>query len=277
MSQLKPLFKKLWIIALILTVIVFWTEQVYLATSYEDSGEPYEQGVVSCNVADIKLEGSVYTYLTEEDSDAVSSADIVRAIEDSEKNNSIKAIILEIDSSGGYPVAGEEIANALRSVKKPTVAVIRQAGASAAYWASTGADRIFASSLSAVGSVGVSMSYLDNAKKNEKDGLTYNGLSSGKFKDTGDPDKILTEEEKQLLQRDVDIAQDKFISAVATNRNLDIEKVRTLADGSTMLGDAALANGLIDQIGGISEAREYLKGIIGEDAIVCKESASYGL
>lgn len=150
------------------------------------------------------------------------------------------------------------------------MAVIRGAGASGAYWAATGADRIFASSSSDVGSIGVTMSYLDNTKKNEADGFTYNELSAGKFKDTGDPNKILTEEEKQLLQRDIDIVYEKFISAVAANRNLDIEKVRVLADGSTMMGDAALASGLIDQIGGTSEAREYLKGIIGEDATVCR-------
>jgi len=180
------------------------------------------------------------------------------------------AILLEIDSLGGYPVAGEEVANALKNAKKPTVAVIRQTGDSAAYWATTGADRIFASSLSDVGSIGVSMSYLDNTKKNEVDGLTYNGLSAGKFKDTGDPDKTLTEEEKRLLQRDLDLLHEKFISAVATNRSLDIEKVRILADGSTMLGDAALANGLIDQIGGIPEAESYLRGIVGEDATVCQ-------
>ena len=269
MISRKALLKKLSIIAVALTVIGFWSEQTYLFLTYEDD-EATSVEDSACNVSNIKLHGEIATYLVSSDEDTVSSESLVLAIQTAEKDDSVKAILLEIDSLGGYPVAGEEVANALKSAKKPTVAVIRQTGDSAAYWAATGTDRIFASSLSDVGGMGVTMSYLDNTKKNEKDGLTYNGLSAGKFKDTGNPDKILTEEEKQLLQRDIDILHEKFISEVANNRNLNVEKVRALADGSTMLGDAALANGLIDQIGGISEAREYLKGIIGEDATVCQ-------
>lgn len=268
MPTLKSIIKKLSILIVILTVLSYWSQQFDAEFGDYPEGSSLENG--PCNVSRIKLQGDICTYIIEGESDASSSEDIVFAIEKAEQDNSIKAILLTIDSYGGIAVAGEEIANALKRTQKPTAVVIREAGASAAYWAATGADRIFASSSSDVGSIGVTMSYLDNTKKNEADGLTYNGLSAGKFKDTGNPDKILTEEEKQLLQRDIDIVYEKFISAVATNRNLDIEKVRTLADGSTMMGDAALANGLIDQIGGISEARKYLKGVIGEEATVCQ-------
>lgn len=263
MPSLKPLLKKLSSVILILTVFAFWADQYYLAFG----GDEYEY----CNVSDIKLQGDMMAHITDNGDDVSSSEDIVLAIENADQDDNIKAIILEIDSSGGYPVAGEEVANALKAAKKPTVAIIRQTGVSAAYWAATGADRIFASSLSDVGSIGVTMSYLDYAKQNEKEGLTYNQLSIGRYKDTGDPDKALTEEEKQLLERDIKITYEEFIKAVANNRNLDIEKVRILADGSSMMGKAALENGLIDQIGGLSEAREYLSGVIGNEALVCQE------
>ena len=269
MPTLKSIIKKLSILIVILTVLSFWSQQF----DTEFGGYPWEEASLEngpCNVSRIKIQGEICTYIIEGESDVSSSEDIVLAIEKAEQDESIKAILLTVDSYGGGVVTGEEIANALKRTQKPTVAVIRGAGASSAYWATTGADRIFASSSSDVGGIGVTMSYLDNTKKNEADGLTYNGLSAGKFKDTGDPDKILTEEEKQLLQRDINIVHEKFINAVATNRNLDIEKVKVLADGSTMMGDAALANGLIDQIGGIYEAREYLKGIIGEDVVICQ-------
>ena len=113
------------------------------------------------------------------------------------------------------------------------------------------------------------MSYIDYAGQNQKEGLTYNQLSSGKFKDMGDPDKALSAEETKLLMRDVNIIYQNFIKAVAENRNLDIKKVESLADGSSILGQMALENGLIDQIGEMPEVKEYLKEKIGEEVEVC--------
>jgi protease-4 len=113
------------------------------------------------------------------------------------------------------------------------------------------------------------MSYLDYSRQNQKDGLTYNQLSSGKFKDTGDPDKALTAQESELLMRDINIIHQNFIKAVAENRNLDIKKVENLADGSTMLGQMALENGLIDEIGSQPEVEKYLKEKIGQDLEIC--------
>lgn len=250
-----------------------WLDSI---SATEDSAEE-SASVASCNVQGTILRGDVVTYISPGDYndngdiivDQGSSEFVVRDIENAEKDDSIKAIIVEIDSYGGSGVAGEEIANALKSAKKPTVALIRNGAASAAYWAATGASRIFASNNSDVGSIGVTMSYLDAVEQNKKMGYTYNSLSSGKFKDTGDPDKTLTPEEVKLMMRDVNIMHQNFIKAVSDNRKLDIEKVKTLADGSTMLGEAALQNGLIDQIGGQTEVNQYLKDKIGEDVEIC--------
>ncbi|MEA3344582.1 MAG: signal peptide peptidase SppA [Patescibacteria group bacterium] len=231
----------------------------------------------SCNVSNIKLQGYLITYISNEGKneygdllwDETASEDIVSTIERAEENENIKAIVLEIDSLGGYPVAAEEVADALKRAKKPTVALIREYGTSGAYYAATGADIIFASASSDIGSIGVTMSYLDYAKENEKDGLTYNQLIAGKFKDMFNPDKPLTDEERELIERDLNITHENFIKAVADNRNLDIEKVRQLADGSDMLGQMALENNLIDQIGGRYEVEEYLRNKIGGDVEIC--------
>lgn len=231
----------------------------------------------NCNVRGIELYGELLTYippanLDEENNiteDQTASEDITYIIKEAEENENIKAIILEVDSYGGSAVAAEEVSEALKNAKKPTVALIRDGGVSAAYFAATGADRIFASKNSDVGSIAVTMSYLDYAKQNQKEGLTYIPLSSGKFKDTGDPDKALSAEEIKLLMRDVNIIHKNFIKTVAENRKLAIEKVEKLADGSTMLGEMALQNGLIDQIGGMLEVKDYLKEKIGEEVQVC--------
>lgn len=230
-----------------------------------------------CNVLGVELRGSLLTYIPNTDlndsgkvaEDEVASEDVSITIKDTENDDSIKAIILDIDSSGGVPVAGEEISNIVKNSKKPVVAFIRGIGASTAYLAASGADRIFASKYSEVGGIGVTMSYLDYVGQNRSEGLSYNSLTSGKFKDAGSPDKVLTQEERNMFMRDVNIMHQYFVKTVAENRNLDIEKVKKLADGSTILGQAALENGLIDQIGGFDEVKSYLKEKIGEDVVDC--------
>ena len=284
--KIKKILTLIAIAIIVLTVIWFWVgklqgtldEDINSTDEYyeesEDYGEYYEG---ECNVLGIELRGFLATYHTNEEIDEngnpildqSASEEIVAGIEMAEEDETTKAIILEIDSFGGYSVAAEEVANALKRAKKPTVAIIREMGLSAAYWAAIGADIIFASKNSTVGSIGITMSYMDSSKQNQEEGITYNNLSSGKFKDSGDPDKILTLEEKQLFMRDINILHENFVQAVATNRNIDISKVRELADGSSVLGEEALENGLIDRIGGFYEAEEYLKELLGEEINIC--------
>lgn len=241
-----------------------WSDDEYTEDEYYE--EEYD---ADCNVTGIDLHGYLDISVYEEGD--VSSDDIVWSIGNAEYDDNIKAIILDVDSTGGRVVAGEEIANALRRTTKPTVTVIREVGLSAAYWSATGADTIFASVNSDVGSIGVTYSYLDNVRKNQAEGLTYNQISSGKFKNMLDPDKALTYEERQLLERDMKIIHENFVKDVAENRGLDIEKVRALADGSSMLGEMALENGLIDRIGDLYDVRQYLEGILDEEPFVCWE------
>jgi len=284
----RPSFKK--IIRGFAFFIIFLAALIILRDEYDyQFGEyPYDSETAvskngsdeeekTCNVQGIELRGEVVTYVTPEGKDEeenivvdeTSSEEIIYLINQANADDNIKAIILEVDSYGGSAVAAEEINDALKSTNKPTVAFVRGAAASAAYWAASGANTIFASSLSDIGSIGVTMSYLDNTKKNAKDGLTYNSLSAGKFKDYGSPDKILTEDEKRLIIRDLNITHDIFINAVSKNRNLPIEKVKALADGSSMPGKLAIENGLIDQIGGIYQVESYLKDKLGEDVEIC--------
>src|SRR3989344_8571755 len=245
--------------------------------SLENDGDLWnEDSTTDCNVLGINLHGQLVTYIPIdmgdsliEDTDLVSSDTVLYYIKQAKEDENIKAILLEIDSPGGTPVAGEEIANALKSSSKPTVAFIRQTGLSAAYWAATGAGRIFASKNSDVGSIGVTTSYLDNVSKNQKEGLSFIQLSVGKYKDTGNPDKPLSQEEINLFMRDLNIVHQNFIEAVSKNRNLPIEEVRKIADGSSVLGQRAKELGLIDEIGSLPEVEKYLSLKIGEKADIC--------
>ena len=242
----------------------------------EETGDLGSSDDSDCNVLGINLHGTLWTYLPPEgggslieDTDMVSSEGILYSIDQAIEDDKIKAIILEVDSYGGSPVAGEEIAIALKSSNKPTVAMVRQAGISAAYWAATGANKIYASKNSDVGSIGVTQSYLNNVAKNQKEGYDFIQLRAGIYKDMGNPDKVLTEEEKTLLFRDLNIIHQNFIDAVSVNRKIPLEDVRKIADGSSVLGEKAKSLKLIDEIGGIIEVEKYLSEKIGEKAEIC--------
>jgi signal peptide peptidase SppA len=231
-----------------------------------------------CNVVGINLHGELKTYLplhAENDTyfkyDSVSSEDITGKIKLANKNDDIKAIIVEVDSPGGSIVAGQEIDTAIKNSEKPVIALIRDLGASASLWAISSADRIYASENSTIGSIGVTSSFMSTAKKNEKDGITYEALSSGKFKDSGSPDKVLTSEERALILRDINISFNNFIKAISINRNIDIEKVKANADGSTWLGAKAKELGLVDEIGGLFEVERYLEQETNEKLEICWE------
>lgn len=248
----------------------FWSEES-MEEYFDDEFYDGEYAIEDCNVQGIELQGDLYTYYSSAEviTDVTVSEEIVSLIDYAEIAPEVKAIFLEVDSLGGAPVAAEEVASALKRAKKPTVALIREYGVSAAYWAACGADMIFASANSDVGSIGVTFSYLDNVEQNRKEGLAFQQLSAGKFKDAGDPNKPLTAEERALFKRDIKILHENFIKDVAENRNLEVAAVRELADGSSMLGQMALDHGLIDRIGGIYEVKEYLRVLIGEEVEVC--------
>lgn len=230
----------------------------------------------NCSVLGINLHGTLLTYIPElnennplVDTDISASEEINYYIKQANEDDDIKGIIIEVDSPGGLPVAGSEIANALKRSVKPTVAVIRQSGLSSAYWAISGAGYIFASKNSDVGSIGITSSYLDNVAKNKKDGNAYVELVAGKYKDAGNPDRPLTAEEKEMFQRDLNIVHQNFIADVAANRDIPLEDVQKIADGSSVLGEQAKTLKLIDAIGDLRDAEKYLEDKIGQKPEVC--------
>jgi protease-4 len=271
-GKIKKILKIVLMVFVVITALYFWGERAvyFLANDDSLSGLPcYKDG----DIATIEIRGEIVSYFVYSSVpkdmndptvyDAVSSEEVVTCINDIKNDASIDSVIVEIDSGGGSPFASEEIMNALKSLDKKTVAVIREMGTSGAYLVASATDRIFASAFSDIGSIGVTMSYLDYSQKNNSEGLVYQQLSVGEFKDYGDPDKPLTAEEKELIMRDLKIMHEVFIKNVATNRNLNIEKVRKLADGSSMLGVAAKENGLIDEIGDYEDAKLWLEEQVG--------------
>lgn len=234
----------------------------------------------SCNIAVASIKGDITTITDITSTDegtppqtTTNADDVIALLRRAETDPNILGVIISIDSLGGTPVASELIANAVKNLSLPTVALIREYGVSGGYLAATGADTIIASPFSDVGSIGVTLSYLENWEKNAKEGLRFVSLSSGKYKDYGNPDKPLTAEERALLERDLKIYHEQFVKEVSENRNLPIEDVAKLADGSSMPGELALQNKLIDALGDQETARAWFAGELGkskEEIIFCE-------
>ena len=261
--------KKALILAICIGVLAFLTgsyfsDDIYIADTISQE---------NCNILAFSIKGYLSTYMpkqpVDQEVDVSSSEDIVDGILTAQSDPDIKAVMLLIDSPGGDGVVGEEIARALKSFDKPSTAVIRSIGASSAYWASTGADKIYASKISDVGGIGVTASYLNESNKNAKDGYTFVELSSAKYKDAGDPNKPLTQEEREILLSDVRKVHKVFVEDVAMNRGLELKAVESLANGLTYIGEDALKYRLIDEIGDITTATRYLEDQIGEKAEFC--------
>ena len=231
-----------------------------------------------CNIAVLPIMGEVHSYGTIYDdygNEIVSTnmSDALTLLNKAETEPGILGILALIDSPGGSAAAAELITSELQKSIIPNAAYIVDSGNSAAYLIASGADTIIASPFADVGSIGVTMSYLDYSKQNAKEGIEYVSLSSGKFKDYGSQDKPLTAEERTLLERDLSIWHDEFVKQVATNRNLTVEDVAKLADGSSMPGSLALDAKLVDALGDKEVARKWFAEQLNlpvEEVVFCQ-------
>ena len=245
----------------------YWTG--YIASTY--IGDGY------CNIAVLPIQGDIYSYgatFDESGNQNVSTnmRDAISFIQQAEQEEGILGVLALVDSYGGSAAAGDLITAELQKSTLPNAAYIVDSGTSAAYLIATGADTIIASPFSDVGSIGLTMSYLDYSQQNAQEGIEYIALSSGKFKDYGNPDKPLTEEERTLLERDLSVWHEILVQKVAENRDLPLEQVQSIADGSSVPGSLALDAGLVDAIGDFDTARAWFAqqlGLSPDEIILC--------
>jgi protease-4 len=234
-----------------------------------------------CNVAVLPVEGSILPFYGLGNFDLVVTPETVETFMDTaEEDKNIEAVLVEINSPGGTPVASQRIADRFHTSALPVVGLIGDIGASGGYMVAAATDYLIANPMSSVGSIGVNMSYVEESEKNEEEGLTYVQLIAGKYKDVGSPDRAITDEEKELLQADLDIVHNVFIDLVADYRELPREEVEMVADGSTMLGVTAEKAGLVDGLGGRTEARESLATILDievSEVIFCEYDSGFFL
>ena len=199
-------------------------------------------------------------------------------------DDSIKAIILHINSPGGGAAASQEIYHEVLRVRqekhKKIVASIESVGASGAYYIASGCDGIYANDASVVGSIGVIMEWTNYGELYRWAKLKSVVIHAGELKDAGDPTHDVTPQEQVYFQGLVDNMYGQFVHDVATGRHTSDDKIKPLATGQVWTGQQSLPLGLIDHVGGFRAAlMDTAKsvGISGEPTIVRPSSQKKGL
>ncbi len=172
--------------------------------------------------------------------------DLKAAIEDP----SVKDILLDIDSPGGTIDGVIECSDLIYSCrrKKPIAAYANGDMCSAAYWIGSSADKVYASRGADVGSIGVYSAIYDYTVANHNAGVKTEIIKAGKNKAVGHPDKPMSSEDREIVQKRIDNIYNLFVEAIARNRNMSIDKVLEVATGDVFMGKDAVEAGLVDEI-----------------------------
>jgi len=180
-------------------------------------------------------------------------------------DDSVKAVVLRVDSGGGSAFASEVIGNeiaALQEAGKPVVASMSSVAASGGYWISVGADRVFASPSTITGSIGIIGMFPTYQRTVAQFGIATDGIGSNPLSGELRPDREMAPHTRQLVQLVIEDGYDDFISHVAMFRGLDKESVDAVAQGRVWTGADALEHGLIDEHGGLEQAIVYAAELV---------------
>lgn len=212
----------------------------------------------------------VFIAVVEVDNIIVDDPDRDRMLRDIIQTPEAQALIVSINSPGGTVVGGEALYRALRSISKkiPVVAIMREVATSAGYMVALGADHIVARQATITGSIGVLMQSADITEFLKKVGIKPEAVKSSPLKAQPNPLEPFSQEARLETKKVVSDIHRMFVELLIERRNLIKKKAENLSNGRIFTGRQALENGLIDELGGETAARNWLmraKGI-GKDA-----------
>src|SRR5260370_4548832 len=200
---------------------------------------------------------------------------VVGQLKDFGDDDSIKAIILHINTPGGGAAASQEIYTEVRRIrdekKKTIVASVESVGASGGYYVASGTNKIYANPASVVGSIGVISEWINYEELMKWAKLKDVTLKAGALKDAGNPAREMTPQERAYFQSLIDDMHQQFISAVAEGRKMKVDDVKAIADGRVWTGQQALPLKLVDKLGDFQTAVDETAksvGIKGEPELV---------
>lgn len=187
---------------------------------------------------------------------------ILKELEKIKEDKSIKGLMLVVNSPGGGVYESAEIHDAIKSIKqsgKKVYVTMKNMAASGGYYISAPADKIYASSETITGSLGVIMQSMNYKELADKYGVKFNTIKSGPHKDIMSPTKEMDEEERKILQDFVDESYDAFVKVISEGRKIDTAQVKKIADGRIYSGLQAKKLNLIDEIGMEKDALKAMK------------------
>ena len=253
------MLKKIFISAVLLLAVLS-----FVVSLLKGNNNSEKTVTVPDRVAVINIEGTIVCGADSKENlfnqaNGVTSGSIMKQIREAAADDSVKALLLRIDSGGGSATAAEEVGRELirfkEEAKKPIVATMGNTGASAAYWiAACASDKIYANATTLTGSIGVYMPYMNTEELFKKIGITSDKIKSGPYKDIMTNDRPMTKEEKEILQNIVDEIYDQFVYTVSAGRKMETSKVRAIADGRIYTGRQAKNIGLVYELGDYYDA-----------------------
>ncbi|WP_462324692.1 signal peptide peptidase SppA [Desulfoplanes sp.] len=194
-----------------------------------------------------------------------SSRRITAWIDKLHKDDSVKGIIVRVNSPGGVVGPSQEIFQAVKRIArdKPTIASMGAVAASGGYYVAAGASEIWANPGTLTASIGVKVKLTDIGGMMQKLGIKEQTITSGSLKNAGTMFRPMTPEEKKYFQGLADDLYGQFITDIATARKMDPSAIKPVADGRAMTGKQAMEAGLVDKMGGFEEAVRGLKKGLG--------------
>ena len=193
----------------------------------------------------------------EGDDETMGSERISRAIRKARTDDKVKAIVLRVNSPGGSALASDVIwrETVLAKKSKPLIVSMGDLAASGGYYIACAADSIFAQPNTITGSIGV-FGIVPNMQKffNNKLGITFDGVQTGKFADLGSVSRPLTDAERMILQLEVNKTYNTFTKKVADGRKKSQSYIDSIGQGRVWSGTEALKKGLVDRLGNIDDA-----------------------
>ncbi|MEL6496628.1 MAG: signal peptide peptidase SppA [Cyanobacteria bacterium J06623_7] len=191
--------------------------------------------------------------------ETIGSDRFAQEFRDLREDDSVKAIVLRVNSPGGSATASEVILREILLTKKekPVIVSMGNVAASGGYWIAAGANQIFAEENSVTGSIGV-FGLLSNIQEIANDnGVTWDVVKTGEFADISSNVRPKTAAELAIYQKSVNKTYRLFLKKVSRYRNLPVEKVKEIAKGRVWSGKEAVKIGLVDRLGGLENAIAY--------------------
>ncbi len=189
--------------------------------------------------------------------DVIDGKSMCRDLKDLRKDNSIKAVVLRLNSGGGSAYASEQIWHEVRELSKVKPVVVSMGGmaASGAYYLASAANYIYAQPTTLTGSIGIFGLVPDGSELlGKKLGLTFDAVKTNRHSDFGTIARPFNAEERSLMQGYVQKGYNLFMRRVAEGRNLSVKQVDGIAQGRVWTGKQALTHGLVDETGSLQDA-----------------------